>query len=150
MPWTGWAIRYTGKTIVVADEIIAKIRPAPTETLGWFKAEMNKAWKNLFPITPLSSREGGLPMDHPVWGQTPNQWWKFLTDTPLVSWEDTERLNRQRRQLVVPHFDESGWLIQERRLVDFRGMASMHMGNHPMLKLIQILTLVQTCDVLVC
>ena len=59
-------------------------------------------------------------------------------------------LNRQQRLFVIPHYDESGWLIQERRLVDFRGMALMHMGNHPMLKLIQILTPVQTCDVLVC
>ena len=34
--------------------------------------------------------------------------------------------------------------------MDFRGMASMHMGNHPMLKLIQILTPIWTCDVLMC
>ncbi|KAL4643938.1 hypothetical protein ACB092_02G127500 [Castanea dentata] len=29
-------------------------------------------------------------------------------------------------------------------------MAAMHMGNHPMLKLIQILEPIQTCNVLVC
>ena len=58
-------------------------------------------------------------------------------------------LNRQRRPFVVPHFDKLRWLIQERRLVDFRGMASLHMGNHPMLNLIQILTPIQVCDVLV-
>ena len=34
--------------------------------------------------------------------------------------------------------------------MDFKEMASMHTGNHPMLKLIQILTPIRTCDVLVC
>ena len=48
----------------------------------------------------------------------------------------------------MPHFDESGWIIQERRIVDFRGSASAHMGNHPMLKLIQILAPVKRCNLL--
>ena len=39
----------------------------------------------------------------------------------------------------MPHFDKSGWIIQERKIMDFRGLALTHMGNHPMLKLIQIL-----------
>jgi len=50
---------------------------------------------------------------------------------------------------MVPHFDESGWFIQERNSVDFKEMASAHTGNHPTLKLIQILALVQKCDLLI-
>ena len=46
----------------------------------------------------------------------------------------------------MPHWDESEWIIQERKLVDFRGMATAHMGNHPTLKLIQIMAPVQKSD----
>ena len=49
---------------------------------------------------------------------------------------------------VRPHFDESGWVIQERLLVDRRGLVTTLMGNHPMLKLIQWLKPVEKCDVL--
>jgi len=49
----------------------------------------------------------------------------------------------------VLHFDEFEWIIQDRKLVDFRGMATTHMGNHPMLKLVQILALVKRCDMLI-
>ena len=48
----------------------------------------------------------------------------------------------------MPHWDESEWIIQERKLVDFRGMATTHLGNHPTLKLIQIMAPVQRCDML--
>ena len=48
----------------------------------------------------------------------------------------------------MPHFDKSGWIIQERKIMDFRGLALTHMGNHPMLKLIQILVPVKGCDLL--
>ena len=54
-------------------------------------------------------------MDHPTWGQTPNLWWKFLMDTPLVSLEEVEMLNRQQMPSVVQHYDESRWLNKERR-----------------------------------
>ena len=50
----------------------------------------------------------------------------------------------------MPHFDKSGWIIQEWRIVDFRGSNSTYMGNHPMLKLIQILVPVKSCDLLIC
>ena len=48
----------------------------------------------------------------------------------------------------MPHWDESSWIIQERKLVDFRGAVTTHMGNHPSLKLIQILAPVQKLDAL--
>ena len=118
------------------------------ETPGWFEEELGQAWKRIFPITPESIRLGNLPLEHKAWTLTPNPWWKFLTDVPKISWEAAEDLNRQRRPLVMPHWDESGWIIQERKLVDFRGMATAHMGNHPTLKLIQIMAPVQKCDVL--
>ena len=48
----------------------------------------------------------------------------------------------------MPHWDEFEWIIQERSLVNFRGMATAHLGNHPTLKLIQIMAPVKKCDVL--
>ena len=50
----------------------------------------------------------------------------------------------------MPHFGESGWIVQERRIMDFRGSALAHIGNHPMLKLIQILVPIKRCDLLLC
>ena len=69
-------------------------------------------------------------------------------DVSEVLWEMAKELSKQRRPSIVPYWDESGWIIQERKLVDFRGMATAHMGNHPTLKLIQIMALVKKCSVL--
>lgn len=59
-------------------------------------------------------------------------------------------LNEQRRPLVVPRLDESGWLVQERKVIDFKGTTSGHMGNFPTMKLFQVLTPVLKCDLLIC
>lgn len=111
---------------------------------------MGQARKNIFPTTLASCRLGTLLLDHPAWGQTPNPWRSFIMDIPLLSWEEAEALSKQRRPSVVPHFDESRWLIQERKLVDSRGMATAFIGNHLMLKLIQILASVKKCNALIC
>ena len=58
-------------------------------------------------------------------------------------------MSKQRKPSVVPHFDEFEWLIQERKLVDQRGMATALIGDHLMLKLIQFLMPVEKCDVLI-
>ena len=148
LPQSGWAIWYKNRMAAIPDVIIAQIRAAPTEIPGWFETELGQAWKLLFPITPESIRLGHLPLEHNAWFLTPNPWWKFLTDVPEVSVEMSEELSKQRRPSAMPHWDESGWIIQERKLVDFRGMATAHMGNHPTLKLFQIMAPVKTCDVL--
>ena len=126
MPKTGWAMWFRNRVIVIPHEIIAQIRAAPTETPGWFEEELGYAWKHLSPITPVSIRTGKLPLDHNAWSLTPNPWWKFYIDMPEISLEAAEELNRPRWSSVVPHWDESGWIIQERKLVDFRGMATAH------------------------
>nr|POF22974.1 hypothetical protein CFP56_15651 [Quercus suber] len=135
-PWprTGWAIWYRGRAVVILDEVIAQIRAAPTETLGWFEEELGLEWKHLFLITTASIRTGDLPLDHNAWNLMPNPWWKFLTNVLKISLEAIEELNRQRRPSVVPHWDES-----ERKLVDFWGKAMAHMGNYPTLKLVQLM-----------
>ena len=51
---------------------------------------------------------------------------------------------------MPPHLDKSSWLIQERTVIDFRGSATAHLGNFPMLKLFQVLKTVMSCDLLVC
>ncbi|XP_030943860.1 uncharacterized protein LOC115968578 [Quercus lobata] len=145
-----WAIWYRNMAVGIPDVIIEQIRASPTLSMGWHEEALKNAWKQIFPLTPTSSRTGLLNLDHPAWGLTPNPWWKFITDTPLLSWEEAERLSKYLRPSVVPHYDESGWVIQERKIVDSRGMALAHMGNHPSLKLIQVLAPVQKCDLLIC
>ncbi|KAK9987330.1 hypothetical protein SO802_032281 [Lithocarpus litseifolius] len=93
--WQGWAMRYRGKVIQVPDEVIAQIRAAPMDTIGWVEEGLRGAWKTMFPLTQESRKMGYLDPDHPAWGITPNPWWKFLTDIPLISWEKAERLNGQ-------------------------------------------------------
>ena len=39
----------------------------------------------------------------------------------------------------MPHLDEFGWIVQERKVIDFRGTTMTHLGNAPTMKLIQIL-----------
>lgn len=135
---------------MISDKLIAQIRATSTETSGWFKEEMGRAWKHIFPSTPSNIKIGNLALDHLAWNLIPNPWWKFLTNVLVVSMEASEELCKQRRPSVVPHWDESGWIIQERKLVDFREVVTTHMGNHPTLKLIQILVPVQRCDALLC
>ena len=85
LPTVGWAIWYRNKMIAIPEELIAQIRAAPTESMGWFEEDLAAAWRHIFPITPTSVRTASLPLDHPAWDRTLNQWWKFLTDTPLIS-----------------------------------------------------------------
>ena len=106
----GWAIWHQNKAILVPDEVIAQIRASLTTLLGCSDQEMKVAWKNLFPITPSSLRTGTLALDHPEWGSTPNPWWHFLTDIPMITMEEAMELNRLRRPLVTPHLNEFGWL----------------------------------------
>ena len=40
LPMVGWAIWYRNKAITILDEVIAQIRAAPTDTMGWFDEEL--------------------------------------------------------------------------------------------------------------
>ena len=137
LPTFGWVIWHRNKIIAILEELIDQIRAAPTDALGWFKEDLAAAWNHIFPITSTSVRTGNLPLDHPTWDRTPNQWWKFLTDTPLISEKEVQELNKLRRPLVVTHLDKSGWIVlfQERKVIDFKGSVSTHLGNMPTLKL---------------
>ena len=150
LPSTGWVIWHKNKAIAILNEVIAQIRAAPTVTLGSFDEELMAAWKHILPITLTSVRTGFVRLDHPAWDSTPNPWWKFLTDAPLISKEEAQELNELRRPLVMPHLDEFGWLIQERKVIDFRGLAVSHLGNFPTLKLFQTLNQAKKCDLLLC
>ena len=85
---------YRNRILIIPYEAIAQIRAAPTEVPGWFETDLSQAWKHLFLITPVSVQIGDLPLDHPEWNLTPNQWWKFLTDLPEISWEKVKAINR--------------------------------------------------------
>ena len=85
---------YRNRILIIPYEAITQIRAAPTEVPGWFETELSQAWKHLFLITPVSVQIGDLPLDHPEWNLTPNQWWKFLTDLPEISWEKVKAINR--------------------------------------------------------
>nr|POE76978.1 hypothetical protein CFP56_49691 [Quercus suber] len=148
-PFLGWAIWHRNKAVVIPDEVIAQICSAPMVTMGGTEESLCTTWKHIFPITPESMRTRNLALDHPAWGITPNPWWNFLTDMPLISEVEAEELNKLRRPFVLPHLDESGWLIQERKVIDFRGATSAHLGNFPTLKLFQVLKTVRNYDLLV-
>ena len=150
LPQFGQAMWYRNKTVAILNEVIAQIKVILTETPSWFEEELGRAWKHIFPLTPSSIRVGNLELDHPAWNLTPNLWWKFLSDVLAVSMEASKEQSRQQRPSVVPHWDESGWIIQERKLVDFKGAVTTHMGNHPTLKLIQILAPMQRCNTFLC
>ena len=81
--------------MVIPDEVIAQIRAKQIETLGWFEEELGQAWKQIFPITPMSIKTEDLLLDHNAWNLTPNPWRKFLTDISEISWEAAEELSRQ-------------------------------------------------------
>ena len=75
---------------------------------------------------------------------------KFLTDVPLILMKEAQELNELRRPLVMPHLDKFEWLIQERKVIDFKGLAISHLGNFPTLKLFQTLNQAKKCDLLLC
>jgi len=56
-------------------------------------------------------RIGNLVPNHLAWGATPNPWWKFLIDTLLIMEIEAKELNRIRTPLIMPHLDESRWLV---------------------------------------
>nr|POE88491.1 hypothetical protein CFP56_53777 [Quercus suber] len=112
---TWWAIWYCNKAIFIPDVVIAQIRVALTEALGRFEEDLEIAWKHIFSVTQNSINTGKLPLDHPAWGTTPNLWWSFLTDAPVISEAVAQELNLLRRPLVQPYLDEFGWLVQERK-----------------------------------
>ena len=65
-------MRYRGKVIQVPDVVIAKIRAAPTNTMGWVEEGLKSAWKSMFPLTQESHRTRYLEPNHLAWGTTPN------------------------------------------------------------------------------
>ncbi|XP_065638284.1 uncharacterized protein LOC136071198 [Quercus suber] len=150
LPSKSWAMIYKNRVLAIPQEIIAQIQAAPTDEMGGYEEELKAAWKHLFPLTPESIRNGDLELNHPAWSSTPNPWWMFSTEMPIITKEEAEMLNEQRRPLVVPHLDEWGWLMQERKVIDFRGTASGHMDNFPTMKLFQVLTPVKKCNLLIC
>ena len=109
LPQSGWAMRYRNRIVVIPDEVIAHIRANSIKMPGWFEEELGQVWKNIFPLTPTSIRSGNH--DHLAWNFTPNPWWKFLTAVPAVSTKASEELSRQRRPSIMPHWDESSWII---------------------------------------
>lgn len=49
----------------------------------------------------------------------------------------------------MPHLDELGWLVQERRLIDLRSLVLSHLENYPTMKLFQLLNPLKRCNLLV-
>jgi len=111
LPSKEWALIYKNWVIAIPEEIIAQIRAALTDELGGCEEELKAAWKHLFPLTPESIRNGDLELNHPAWRSTPNLWWMFSMDMPIITNKEARMLNEQRRPLVVPHLDEWRWLV---------------------------------------
>lgn len=66
-------MKYRDKVVVVPDEVIAQIRAAPTNTMGWVEEGLRKTWMSMFPLTQISRQIGYLNLDHRVWGLANNQ-----------------------------------------------------------------------------
>ena len=71
LPMVGWAIWYRNKAITISDEVIAQIRAAPTDTMGWFEEELAAAWKHIFPITTTSIKARNIPFRSSSMGENP-------------------------------------------------------------------------------
>lgn len=79
-----WAIFYKEKVIPIRDMMINMIKGDPIDIMGCFDWELMRAWQNLFLLTELSSRSGFLPLSDEAWISTPNLWWRFLMERPVV------------------------------------------------------------------
>lgn len=87
-----WAINVEGSIMEIPRVITEEIRAQPTHSWGWFNLNLRKAWRLVFPLTPMSAAQGFLHLTEPGWGMMIDPWWKFLSDTsnPEESWKLTE------------------------------------------------------------
>nr|POF26938.1 hypothetical protein CFP56_37710 [Quercus suber] len=83
---------------------------SPDGQAGWVRGGTESSMEALFPLTLESIRNGDLELNHLAWSSTPNPWWMFIIDMPIITKEEARMLNEQRRPLVVPHLDKwGGW-----------------------------------------
>ena len=104
------------------------------------------AWKNIFPLTETSKWLGWLPMKDEAWVNTPNPWWRFLTNRPgvpipqvtssrLSATESGEKISEKSLAEA-----EAAWTwpdITERRVLQNRPIECLLLGNLHRVKLMQ-------------
>ena len=66
-----------GVVVEIPKVVLAKICVNQTRAVGWFNNKLRKAWKNIFPLTKTSAREGGLNLSNSVWMKARISWWSF-------------------------------------------------------------------------
>ena len=108
--------------------------------MGWFNEDLMKAWKHLFPLTPISMELGSLPLTNPAWFNWENPWWNFLSDIPsrnesnILGWRGLPSIFRE---LVLGNLNQPNMLLQQRMLMD-QPITTSIMGNREGRKIIQI------------
>lgn len=74
-PSQQWVINVEGMVVEIPEVVIAEIHVNPTRLMGWFNEKFRKAWKDIFPLTETTVREGGLVLSDPTWIEARNPWW---------------------------------------------------------------------------
>ena len=71
-----------------------------------------EAWKFIFPVTPVSIREGFLPLTDPVWMEWDHPWWIFPSDKPtkaearIFGWRALSPLSLERSLSVSSQVED--------------------------------------------
>lgn len=139
-PGQRWAINMEGIVMEIPEVVLAEICANPTHVMGWFNDKLRKAWKNIFPLTGRSAREGGLDLLDPAWTEARNPWWEFLTDTPLpkeecqLDWETLPQISPMPVLCEVNPMES----LSERRMLEEQPISTFLMGNKHATKLIQV------------
>lgn len=139
-----WGISYKNKIIKIERITINEIKATPTHTMGWFEEDLMKAWKHIFPLTPISRELGFLPLTDPAWFNWENPWWNFLSDIPsrkasnILGWRELPLIFRE---LVLGDLNQPDTLQQRRMLVD-QPITTSIMGYMEGRKIIQIFYLI--------
>nr|POE88887.1 hypothetical protein CFP56_47440 [Quercus suber] len=94
------AINVEGVVVEIPEVVLDKIPGNPTRVMGWVNNKLRKAWKNIFPLTETSAREGGLDLLDPMWTKARNTWWEFLTNT-LLSEEERHLVRETLPQISL-------------------------------------------------
>ena len=135
-----WAILFEGKVVEIPSIVIEEIQANPTQVLGWFNHKLCKAWKWIFPLTPLSMKTGCLPLTNSTWGLMENPWWSHLSDTPeleevrRIVWETIPRIHLAPMLCEV----EPKLSLTARRMLENQPIATAFMGNKHALKILQM------------
>lgn len=102
-----WAICINKKAVELCNTTINNIRWDPLTIYGWTDKALMNSWSFIFPLTEVSKRDRCLPLTHPAWHNTPNLWWRFTLDRPLLLPPPEQRTSRTSRICLQSSLSET-------------------------------------------